>query len=173
MGREADVQSLTLLGLINSSIITLYEADMVPELRPTLAYGREQMDRLINSFPIRWNQTEGWWKDIMQRINVKVNGGSETTYSAHGVTLFGAMICVDLLEELTDPWKRDIVTEAWEILKAVDDHLDPEGVEFAAYTEIGSLLDSLYPEIGFTKEDRYLTHKKKLQRRAARHGKKE
>lgn len=170
MGRESDLQSLALLGLINSSIITLYEADMIPELRPTLAYGRMQLERLINSYPIRWNQTEGWWKDVMHRINEKVNGGPDSAYTAHGVAFFGYMICVDLLEELTDPRKRDLITEAQEILKAVDDHLDPTGADFETFEEIGPLLDALYAEIGFTKEWRYLTHQKKLQRRAKRNG---
>ena len=170
MGRDADLQSLALLGLINSSIITLYEADMVPELRPTLAYGQVQMERLINSFPIRWNEEEGWWKDVMARINARVNSGPEVAYTSHGVTLFGAMICVDLLEELTDKHKRDVVTEAWEILKAVDDYLDPEGDQFATYDEIAPLLDDLYKEVGFSREGRYLKHQRKLQRRAGRHG---
>jgi len=169
MGRDADLQSLALLGLINSSIITLYEADMVPELRPTLAYGRVQMERLINSFPIRWNESKGWWEGVMKRINARVNDGPD--YTAHGVTLFGAMICVDLLEELTDPWKRDIVTEAWEIIKAVDDHLDPTGDQFETYEEIGPLLDDIYSEVGFSRQGRYLIHQEKLKRRVKRNGK--
>ena len=166
MGRDADLQSLALLGLINSSIITLYEADMVPELRPTLAYGRVQMERLINSFPIRWNESKGWWEGVMQRINARVNDGPD--YTAHGVTLFGAMICVDLLEELTDRHKRDVVSEAWEILKAVDDYLDPEGDQFATYDEIAPLLDDIYKEVGFSRGGRYLKNQRKIQRRAAR-----
>ena len=109
----------------------------------------------------------------MHRINEKVNGASDSVYSAHGVVFFGYMICVDLLEELTDPRKRDLIIEAQEILKAVDDHLDPAGADFETFEEIEPLLDLLYAEIGFTKQWRYLTHQKKLQRRAARNGKRQ
>ena len=170
MGKQSDLQSLTLLGMINSSLITLDQADMVPALKPTLAYGSQRMDELIRSFPIRWNEKEGWWTDVLGQIRHRINDRSDSTYTANAIAFFGVIICNDLLEELTDPTKREMVSEAMEILKAVDDHLDPAGDQIDTYHEVESIVNDIYAVVGFTREGRYLKHKRKLERRAKRNG---
>ena len=156
--------------MINSSLITLFKADMVEPLKPTIAYGVERLDRMLREFPIKWNESEGWWKGVMRQINDRVNSGSDSLYTAHAVTFFGVIICTDLLEELTDPVKRGLVSEALEILMAVDNYLDPTGDQYETYTEIEALTQDIYKVVGFSKEGRYDKHLRKLQRRAKRNG---
>lgn len=105
----------------------------------------------------------------MKQFNDRVNAAAEGAFTAHAVTTFGFILCNDLLEELTDPKKREIVLEAQEILKAVDDYLDPDGTEFETFEEISTLLDDLYKIIGFTREGRYRKQQEKLKRRLMRH----
>ena len=170
MGKQSDLQSLTLLGMINSSLITLFKADMVEPLKPTIAYGVERLDQMIREFPIKWNENERWWDEVLRQINDRINVDDGILYSAHAVTFFVVIICTDLLEELTDPVKRGLVSEALEILMAVDNHLDPAGDQFETYAEIEALTQDIYKVVGFSKEGRYDKHLRKLQRRAQRNG---
>lgn len=167
MGLESSRQSLLLLALINSSLLTLRDSGLVPEMEATVLYGCEAMERIIHDYPTEGRDSLEWYSAALKRIAAKINQPA-SWYSVESVCALGDMVCADLLSELTSPEKRAFIEEAHEIVKAVYSHVDPDGDNIEALDEVAGILQEVYKEIGFSLEGRYAKHLKKLERRRKR-----
>lgn len=167
MGKTADLQTSYLLGLIHSSFITLDEADLIEKQKAAIIYGRDRSAEILDTFPVKYQETKEWWEPIIQKVNEAVNSSMED-FTPRMVVAFGVLICSDLLDELTCPDKRALVEEMEEVLNSIDDFLDPKGSETNDYEEISQILEKAYSIIGFVQERRYWKRKEKMLKRAAR-----
>ena len=167
MSLESSRQSLLLLALVNSSLLTLKDSGLVPEKMATILYGCEAMEKIIHDFPTEGRDSLEWYSQALKRIAKKINQPA-AWYSVESVCALGDMVCADLLSELTNPEKRAFVEEAHEIIKAVYAHVDPDGENIDALDEVAEILQEVYKEIGFSIQGRYAKHLKKLERRQKR-----
>lgn len=160
----ADQQTLILLALVNSSLITLRDENQVPEMQPTILYGCDTVERLVITYPVKGRESVLWYQQILNSISGIINQPA-AWFDATTVVALGERICADLLGELIDPEKRAMIGEAHEIIRAIDNVTDPDGDAVEVYDEVDSILKDVYRTVGFTIEHRYIKHLRKLERR--------
>lgn len=162
-------QAVILLSLAASSLITIRDQALLPELKDVLDKGIESMLRIIEDYPTDGNEQASETEEIFRRVTSIINNSAEL-FSIEAAIFLGHKVCTDLLGELCHPVKRALVEEARQINKVIDDYLDPDGENVEVYIEIEEILNEVYKEVGFVEDLRFFKHREKLQRRLKNHG---
>ena len=157
-------QTVILLALAASSLITVRDNELIPELEPVTFEGSVRMLEIIRDYPVDRKETFENTNALMSRVSTLINRSQEW-FSVEAVVCLGTKICTDLLGEVCNQEKRNFILEAMEIFKTLDDFLDPDGDNTDTLIEVEEILEKVYKEIGFGKELRYIKHWRKLQRR--------
>lgn len=167
MGALASRQSLIMLAFVNGVFITINDDDLIPELAPTLLYGQELSTKIIHGYPEhgRPKENSAWCEEKMKGISEFLNQGG-LYYEPIELVTMAQMIIVDLMEEVTEPRKREVLGQLKEVIDKVSDNIDPGGTAFTIYETVDATLQHIYQQIGFIKEGRWLKQQRKLQRRA-------
>ncbi len=163
-------QSVVLLALVTSSLITVRDNGLLPEIKDVVEAGAKSMLDIIAEYRYISDPKE----DVLatSAIHAKaaeVINRSSDWFSVEVVVMLGFQICTDLLGEVCQPQKRALITQALGCLRDLDDFLDPEGDNGQVMIEVEEILKAVYKEIGFETNLRYLKHFRKLQRRQKRH----
>lgn len=163
-------QSVTLLALVTSSLITVRDNGLLPEIKDVVEAGATNMLDIIAKYRYISDPNEDVLSTsaILARAAAVINRSSDW-FSVEVVVRFGFQICTDLLGEVCQPEKRALITQALDCLRGIDDFLDPNGDNEEAMIEVEEILKEVYKEIGFETNLRYLKHFRKLQRRQKRH----
>lgn len=163
-------QTIVLLALVASSFITVRDNGLLPEIKEAVEKGALDLLDIIAEFREVSDQNENLTatSQILAGVS-KVINKSDKWFSAEVVVSLGMKICTDLLGETCNPKKRKLLERALRSIKALDDFVDPDGENEEAFIEVEEILDSVYKELGFSIELRYLQHHRKLQRRLRRH----
>lgn len=168
MKSSATQQSVILLALITSSVITVKDTYEIPELRAVINLGLIRLMEIIEEFPADGYENFRDTAAIMKEVSACINK-PDTTFTIEVIVYLAHRICADLLGELRNPKKRELVYEAGQIISRMNDFLDPDGENEEARIEVDEILEAVYKEIGFKIEHRYIKHFRKLQRRL-KHG---
>ena len=163
-------QSVTLLGLVASSLLTIRDNGLLPEIKDVVEAGAKSILDIIAEYRYISDLKEDVraTSALLARAAEGINRSSDW-FSVEVVVMLGFQICTDLLGEVCQPQKRALITQALGCLRDLDDFLDPEGANEAAMIEVEEILKEVYKEIGFETNLRYLKHFRKLQRRQKRH----
>ena len=163
-------QSVTLLALVTSSLITVRDNGLLPEIKDVVEAGAKSMLDIIAEYRYISDPKEDVLATsaILARAAEVINRSSDW-FSVEVVVRLGFQICTDLLGEVCQPQKRTLITQALGCLRDLDDFLDPEGDNGQVMIEVEEILKAVYKEIGFETNLRYLKHFRKLQRRQKRH----
>ena len=162
-------QAVILLALATSSLITVKDYDLIPELKTVVSLGVIRMMEIIQTYPTEKRENFDQTPVLMKRVSELINK-PKSWFSVETVVFMGNRICTDLLAELCNPVKRSLIEEALMINNRLDDFLDPEGKNEETRVEVEEILKEVYKEIGFAQELRYIHHWRKLQRRLKRNG---
>lgn len=156
-------QAVVLLSLFTAALIIVKESDLIDndELKAVVDLGLIRMWEIVEEYP-----SEGI-EDAKETIAIHRHIASllDKAYTPKEVVYLGHRICGDLLMELCNPVKRQMVMDANAIITRLNDFLDPDGTDEETHDSIDKILDVVYRELGFTIEHRYLKHYRKLQRR--------
>lgn len=163
-------QSVALLGLVASSLITVKDNGLLPEIKDVVEAGAKSMLDIIAEYRHISDPREDVLATsaILAKAAAVINRSSDW-FSVEVVVMLGFQICTDLLGEVCQPQKRALITQALGCLRDLDDFLDPEGDNEEVAIEVEEILKAVYKEIGFETNLRYLKHFRKLQRRQKRH----
>lgn len=147
-------QSVILLALATSSLLTVKDKNLLPDQQDAIDLGISRMLEIIREFPA---DRKDQFQDVdkaMKRVTELINKPS-SWFSTEVVIFLGHRICSDLLTELRNPVKRELVSEALLLNQAINDVLDPEGNNEEVFIEVEQILQEVYEEIGFTVENRF------------------
>jgi hypothetical protein len=163
-------QSVTLLALVASSLLTVKDNGLLPEIKDVVEAGAKSILDIIAEYRYISDPEEDVLATsaILARAAAMINRSSDWFSVEAGVRL-GLKICTDLLGEVCQPQKRALITKALGCLRDLDDLLDPEGDNEEVAIEVEEILKAVYKEIGFETNLRYLKNFRKLQRRQKRH----
>jgi len=162
-------QAVILLALATSAMVTIRDQGLLPELKTIVDLGAARMLEIIEEYPADSSDNFSQTPAIMKRVSSIMNR-SEDGVTLEMVVFLGNKVCSDLLAELCNPAKRNLLSEALSIINRLDDFVDPDGDNVACYIEVEEILKEVYKEIGFKQELRFLKHWRKLQRRLKQHG---
>lgn len=170
MSVRATRESILLLGIINGVLISFDKNGLLEDLAPTIKYGMSLCDRVLQALPGNDRRATDLrpCQDVMRKVSLALNREGEF-FPTPVLVHIGQTLCVDLLEEVTDPEKRELLGEIQELMDAISDAVDPYGDNYAAYEEADQSLKTIYEIVGFQKNGAYLKQQKKLQRRRARY----
>lgn len=164
-------QSVVLLALVTSSLLTIKDSELLPELKETVETSAASMLDIIAEYRELSDPNEDVLETsrILTRVSEAINKSSDW-FTTPVVVRLGYQICSDLLGEVCETQKRNLLNKAFTQIKALDDYVDPDGDDELTAKEVEGILEEVYKEIGFQTNLRYLRHSKKLQRRLKRHG---
>lgn len=162
----ATQQSVVLLALVASSLITVRENGLLPEIKSTVEDGAVILLNVIAEYRELSDPNEDVMATsaVLARASAIINK-SQDWFSVEVVVQLGFQVCTDLLGEVCQPEKRALISQALAQLQKLDDFLDPDGINTEAAIEVEEILKAVYKEIGFESNLRYLKHFRKLQRR--------
>ena len=163
-------QSVALLALAASALLTTKDNNLIPEAEPTVNAGARALLDIIAEY----RELSDPHEDVLATSAILANAAAtinraEEWFSVEVVIQLGFQICTDLLGEVCQPQKRALITQALSHFRDLDDFLDPEGDNEQVMVEVEEILKAVYKEIGFETNLRYLKHFRKLQRRQKRH----
>ena len=163
-------QSVVLLALVTSSLITVRDKDLLPEVKGVVEDGADALLRIIAEYRELSDPDEDVLatSEVLSQAAAVINR-SQDWFSVEVVVQLGFQICTDLLGEVSHPKKRALISLALSQLQKLDDYLDPTGDNTKVAIEVEEILKDVYKEIGFELNLRYLKHFRKLQRRL-KHG---
>ena len=163
-------QSVTLLALVASSLLTVKDNGLLPEIKDVVEAGAKSILDIIAEYRHISDPEEDVLATsaILSKAAAVINRSSDW-FSVEAVVRLGFQICTDLLGEVCQPQKRALITKALGCLRDLDDFLDPERDNEEVAIEVEEILKAVYKEIGFETNLRYLKHFRKLQRRQKRH----
>lgn len=147
-------QSVILLALATSSLLTVKDKNLLPDQQEAVDIGISRMLEIIREFPADRKDQFHDVDKIMKRVSAVINK-PDSWFSTEIVVFLGHRICSDLLTELRNPVKRELVSEALLLNQAINDVLDPDGNNEEAFIEVEQILKEVYEEIGFTVENRF------------------
>lgn len=164
-------QAVILLALITSSLITLKENELIEDenLKTVLDLGVLQMHEIIRKYPSESKEDFSQTTKLMKGVSELINK-SNSWFTAPVIAYLGHKICADLLGEVCNKEKRQLILTANEIVGVFNDFIDPDGDDEETHVEVAEMLDSVYKFLGFTTELRYFEFERKLRRRRNKHG---
>ena len=163
-------QSVTLLALVASSLITIRDNGLLPEIKDVVEAGAKSILDIIAEYRELSDPNEDVMATsaILAKAAAVINRSSDW-FSVEVVVRLGFQICTDLLGEVCQPQKRALIIQALSHFRDLDDFLDPEGDNEQVMIEVEEILKAVYKEVSFETNLRYLKHFRKLQRRQKRH----
>lgn len=166
MASRNDNQFAFLTGYIGACCETLVEQDLLPNIKDEVTRIAKEIDDLLWDVARLVSPDLKKIKEWMTSINQKIEKDEIT---AREVIAFGHLISSDLLGEISDQKKREVVNKIFQKINELDDILDPEGDDHDAYHNAENFLTVVYKEIGFVPEGRFQEQLNKLKRRSQRY----
>lgn len=142
-------QSVVLLALVTSSLITVKDNGLLPEIKDVVEAGAKSILDIIAEYRYISDPEEDVLATsaILAKAAAVINRSSDW-FSVEVVVRLGSQICTDLLGEVCQPQKRALITKALGCLRDLDDFLDPEGDNEEVAIEVEEILKAVYKEIG-------------------------